>query len=137
MIDDHAAAVLALLNAVDDPPPLVVLDGSNTDAATRKSYPPPYVLVYFDAGRPDLSFRGRSHTFALGITCHSVGGSARAARMVADRVEAALLDIAPTVAGRSCYPIRWDSGAPPSRDEQTGSLVMDQVDVYVLRSLPA
>lgn len=137
MIDSHAAAILALLDTDNANPPLVVLDGINTDPVTRKSLGPPYVLAYFDAGWNDLSFRGRSHTFSLGITCHSVGGSARAARIVHDRVEAALLDVAPVVAGRSCYPIRWESGTPASRDESTGTPVFDQVDVYVLRSLPA
>lgn len=134
MIDEHAAAVLALLTAVDDPPPLNVHDGkvpANTDPATQ-----PYVLTYFDAASPDLTFVGRSHTFQLGITCHSVGGSARAARMVQDRVRTALLDATPTVAGRKCFPIRWDSGSPPQRDEDTGALVMAAVDVYILRSVP-
>ena len=137
MLAEHATAVLALLSVIDDPPPLVVLDGVNVDPATRKSYPPPYVLVYFDKAGRDVNFAGRSHRFAMGITCHSVGGSAGAARTVADRVEVALLDVTPTVPGRKCHPIRWDSGTPPDRNEETGSLVMDQVDVYVLRSIPA
>lgn len=135
MIDEHAAAVLALLAAVVGPPPLNVHDGKvppNTDPAAK-----PYVLVYFDKARPDLTFTGAAHTFQLGITCHSVGGSARAARMVQDRVEAALLNVVPTVAGRTCHPIRHDSGTPPQRDEGTGSLVMAAVDVYILRSVPA
>lgn len=134
MNDKHAAAVLALLNAVDDPPPLNVYDGkvpSDVNPATA-----PYVLAYFDKTSRDVNFAGRSHELVLGITCHSVGGSARAARMVADRVEAALLDITPTVAGRKCYPIRFDSGTPPQRDEETGASVFDQVDIYVLRSVP-
>lgn len=134
MIDEHAAAVLALLNAVDDPPPLNVHDGKvppGTNPATD-----PYVLTYFDKSGSTLSFVGRSHEFVLGVTCHQVGGSARAARMVADRVEAALLDVTPVLAGRKCYPIRWDSGAPARRDESTGSAIFDQVDTYLLRSVP-
>lgn len=134
MIDEHAAAVLALLNAAPGPPTLYVFDGkvpTGTDPAAK-----PYVLVYFDAAQPDLSFVGRSWTFQLGITCHSVGATARAARMVADRVRTALLDVAPVVATRKCWPIRWDSGTPPQRDEQTGASVFDQVDVYLLRSVP-
>lgn len=137
MIEEHAAAVLALLRAFVGPPPLLVLDGVNHNPATSKSWPPPYLLTYFDAGNPDLSFVGRSHTFQLGITCHSVGVTARAARLVADNTRTALLDVTPTVAGRKCYPIRWDSGVPPQRDESTGSTVFDQVDIYVLRSVPA
>jgi hypothetical protein len=135
VIDEHAAAVLALLAAAPGPPALNVHDGKvppGTDPAIK-----PYVLTYFDAGNPDLTFVGRSHTFQLGATCHSVGATARAARMVADRVRSALLDITPTVAGRKCYPIRWDSGVPPQRDESTGASVFSQVDVYILRSVPA
>ncbi len=135
MIDAHASAVLALLDAVNDAPALNVHDGkvpSGVVVATS-----PYVLVYFDSGLPDLTFTGVTHTFELRITCHCVGGGAQAARMVADRVSAALLNVAPAVAGRSCFPIRWEDGAPPLREESTGSTVMDQVDVYVLRSIPA
>jgi len=57
--------------------------------------------------------------------------------MVADRVAAALLDAIPVVTGRTCFPIRWEDGAPPQRDEATGSTVMDVIDTYVLRSVPA
>lgn len=138
MIDDHAAAVLALLNAVDDPPPLVVIDGLNTDPITRKSVPAPYVLVYFDRTGRDVNFAGRTHSFTMGITTHCVGGSPRAARMVADRVDAALLDVTPTVAGRKCFPIRWDSDGGTVRDETVpGQPVLDQIAMYVLRSVPA
>lgn len=137
MIEAHAAVVLALLDAVNDAPPLVVSDGkAPTDPATNKTLAPPYIVAYFDAGNPDLSFIGRSHTFQLGITLHSVGATARAARMVADRGRTALLDVVPAVAGRKCFPIRWDSGTPPRRDESTGVAVFDQVDVYALRSVP-
>ena len=135
MIDLHAAAVLALLNAQTGPPQLNVHDGkvpSGVNPATS-----PYVLVYFDANQPDLTFTGRAHTFQLGITCHSVGATARAARMVADRVRTALLDVAPTVTGRKSFPIRFDSGIPPQRDEQTGASVFDEIDIYTLRSVPA
>jgi hypothetical protein len=138
MLDEHAAAVLAILNAVDDDPPLAVLDGLNTDTATRKSVPPPYVLVYFDRLGRDVSFAGRTHGFAMSITCHQVGGSPRAARMVADRVDEALLDVTPTVAGRKCQKIRWDSDGGTVRDETVpGKPVLDQITTYVLRSVPA
>lgn len=133
MIDAHAGAVLALLNAAITAP-RKVYDGkvpADANAATN-----PYVLAYFDAARPDLSFRGITHTFQLRITCHSVGGNAQAARRVAESVAAALLDVTPTVAGRKCYPIRWEDGTPPQRDETTGVTVMDQIDTYVLRSVP-
>lgn len=136
MIGEHAAAVLALLRAAPGSTPLVVLDGYVSSGTV-----PPYVLVYFsdldpeDAdSRPLEEAPGRYVVWAY---CHSVGGNADAARKVANRVRSALLGAVPTVAGRSCFPIRREEGSPPDRDESTGSLVMDKVDVYRLASEPA
>lgn len=134
MIEAHAAAVLALLDADNTPPALPVFDGfvpAGTDPPST-----PYVVVYFDSGRPDLTFTGVSHRFQLHVTCHSVAGGAQSCRIVAERVAAALLDVTPFVAGRKCWPIRWEQGSPPIRHERTGTLVMNQVDVYVLTSAP-
>jgi len=63
MIDLHAASVLALLDAVNDAPALVWYDGKVPSGGT-----PPYVLTYFDAARPDLTFTGTAHQFPLRIT---------------------------------------------------------------------
>lgn len=134
MIDAHAQAVLALLDGDNNPPALNVFDGyvpAGTDPSTT-----PYMVVYFDSGRPDLTFTGVSHRFQLRITCHSVAGGAKSVRMVAERGAAALLDVTPFVANRKCWPIRWEQGSPPIRHERTGDLVMNQVDVYVLESVP-
>jgi hypothetical protein len=135
----HAAAVLGLLDADDGPPPLVVKDGF-VPAGTA----PPYVLVYFVIDSPEASadFGGTSDMnytsrrvdcFAY---CHSVGANAAAARAVAARVRNALLDVLPAVTGRLAFPIRLTESQPPVRDETTGSLVMDQVDVYRLSTIP-
>jgi hypothetical protein len=134
VIDEHAAAVLALLDADNTAPALVVYDGRVPSGIDPKATP--YVLAYFSGGWPDLTFTSITLTFQLRITLHCVGGNAQAARMVSDRGRAALLDVRPTIAGRSCYPIRWDLSLPPGRDETTGSMVMDQVDEYVLSSIP-
>lgn len=135
MIDEHAAAVLALLDADNASPALVVLDGKVPTGVA-----PPYVLVYVADNDPEQaesqSLTGRSERYVVRAYCHSVGSNGQAARMVADRVRAALLDVVPTVAGRSCFPIRREDGQPPQRDESTGTLVMDRVDVYRLESLP-
>jgi hypothetical protein len=130
MIDEHAAAVLALLQPGGATFDARVPDG--TDPRTT-----PYILAYFSGSYPDLAFRGVVHTFQLRITLHCVGGNATAARRVSDRGMAALLDVVPVVAGRACYPIRFEDSQPPQRDESTGQLVMDQIDSYVLRSVPA
>jgi hypothetical protein len=128
-IDDHAAPVLVLLDAG--------VTGAVYDGKVPSPAPPvPYVVAYFSASWPDLSFQGVRNAFQLRMTLHCVAGTARAARMVADEVQSALLDVTPTVAGRACHPIRWEDSAPPQRDESTGVLVMDAIDVYTLLSEP-
>lgn len=134
MIDEHAQAIIALLDADNGPPPLNVHDGKVPPGVDPRLAP--YVLVYFDSNDPEWTKEAAPWQFVLTATCHSVGGSAQAARMVADRVRTALLAVAPTVATRSCFPIVRESGMPPQRDETTGSTVFDQVDIYTLTSLP-
>jgi len=136
VIDAHAQAVLSLLGSVDDDPPLVVHDGRVPTGAA-----PPYVLVYFvsyDPLRADSQpLTTRSERHRLDIYAHCVATTAQAARMVADRVRGALLDVVPVVPGRTCWPIRHEESRPPERDETTGVLVMDAVCVYRLESVPA
>jgi hypothetical protein len=135
VIDEHATAILALLDADNAPPALVVLDGKVPNGVV-----PPYVLVYFADNDPELAdstpLTGRSERYVLRAYCHSVGGSGQAARMVADRVRTALLDVTPTVTGRSCWAIRREDGQPTQRDESTGTPVMDKIDVYRIESVP-
>ncbi|MEU4367551.1 hypothetical protein [Micromonospora chersina] len=142
MIREHAEAILALLRTAPGTTPLVVLDGVvPTDPATGKSQLPPYVLVYFaDSDPEDADSRSAEDTpgrYVVWAYCHCVGGNADAARKIGDRVRTVLLGAAPVVAGRSCFPIRREDGSPPGRDESTGALVMDKVDVYRLASEPA
>lgn len=134
MINDHAAAILALLDADNTDPPLVWYDGSVPQGAA-----PPYVLVYFadNDSRASTPMTGESKRFVMWAYAHCVGGNQIAARAVAQRVRAALLDVKPTVAGRTCFPIRRDDGQPAQRDQSTGQLVQDKVDVYRLESIPS
>ncbi len=137
-IQAHADAVLALLDADNAPPPLVVYDGFVPVGAT-----PPYVVVYFSLVSPEPSQDLQTSTLAGASTrvdffayCHSVGANNIAARAVSARVRAALLDVTPTVTGRACFPIRHVDNQPAQRDETTGVLVVDMVDVYRLSSIP-
>lgn len=134
----HANAVLGLLVPPSVPVTTGVLDGFVPDGTPR-----PYLLVYMylmtldGLQAPDavpLSFD--SDVVDFWIYCHCVGGDAVAARSVSAQARLALLNVTPSVAGRSCFPIRHREGSPPRRDEETGPLVMDQVDVYSFRSLP-
>jgi len=141
-IQDLADALLAqLATAPGGPPSLTVYDGAVPDNPAVA-----YALVYFYIETPDglvapdavpLTFD--SDVIDAFAYIHCVGADpqgARAARAVAGRVRAAILNQTLTVAGRSCFPIRWDSGQPPQRNELTGVVEFDQVDVYKFRSIP-
>lgn len=141
-INAHAQAVLNLLDADNTSPALVVYDGVVPDGIDPRTSP--YVLVYFATSTPNagdapdkVDLTANSNVVQVDAYCHSVGGSGAAARIVATRVRTALLNVRPTIAGRVCFPIRHVDNQPPQRDEGTGSLVVDQVDVYRLLSVPA
>lgn len=133
----HADAILALLAAAPGSPALVVYDGKVPDPPTVVT--PPYVLVYLSTTTPEgTSLTNEQDRAVTRAYCHCVGADAKAARAVAGRVAAALLNAQVTISGRTCQPIRDDdSGSPPDRDETTGVLVMDRLAIYRLESLPA
>lgn len=137
-LQDHANAVLALLAA---DVLLVTYDGRVPDPPAVPVQQ--YVLVYMSASTPDgaiapdkVRLSNDSDVIDLSIVCHCVGGDAVAARAISGRVRALLLNVRPVIAGRVCMPIRWREGQPAQRDETTGRLVMDQVDVYGLVTVP-
>lgn len=134
MMEDHAQAVRTLFT----PSGLTPLDGAVTEGET-----PPYLLVAFRFSTPDaeaepdktdLSFNQTA--VAVEITCHSVATTTTGARAIADRVRSALLNATPTVAGRSCFPVRHIDGQEPRRDESTQATIFDQIDVYRFTSVP-
>lgn len=135
-IQDHCDAFLTLVRAASGSPPLAVYDGKVPDNAE-----PAYALVYFAIETPDgltvpewLSLKLTSVVINGRAFVHCVGADpegAKAARAVAGRVRAAVLDQTLTVAGYSCNPVRWIEGQPPQRNEEIpGSAVFDVVDVY-------
>lgn len=110
----------------------------NTPPATARAQQ--YVRVYTSIERPPDSpnntLDGTSGTWTVRWYCHCVGPNEYAATAVAMRVRAALLDKRPTVTARSCGLIRQEAGNPPTRDETTGTPVMDAVVVYRLTTQP-
>lgn len=135
IIQAHADAFLGLLSTDTS---LRVQDGAADKATVR-----PYVLVYLTFWTPDgetapdkvpLTFN--SDVLDVRGYCHCVGDNGVAARGVAQRVRAALLNVRPVISGRECFPIRWKEGNPAQRDETTGVLVVDQMDVYGFTSVP-
>jgi len=142
-IQDHVDAFLALARAAAGSPALTVYDGEVPDDPA-----PAFALVYFFIETPN----GLAAPDAVPLTfdsdvidarsyVHCVGGepeAARAARAVAGRVRAAVLNKTLIIAGRACFPVRWMEGQPPRRNEEIpGRTVFDQVDVYGWRSVPA
>lgn len=135
-IDQALANVaLTLLIADTGPPQLVVFDGvvpANTSVNAG------YVLVYSYLSRPsedpDNPLNGLTKVWNQRWILHCVGGTASAARAVAQRARTALLDVRPVVAGLACGLIRLEDSQPPQRDETTGVPVMDAVSTYRLRA---
>lgn len=140
----HAAAVLARLVAAPGTPAAVVYDGSVPDAAPGVEPERHYMVVRFvfrkltateSPGTTSLTFD--STTYQVDVTVHSVGVDARSTRGVAARAEAQLLNWAPTVAGRSCTPLRQIESTTLPPNESMGVLVEQMSDVYRFISVPA
>lgn len=130
-----ANVALALLDADNGPPALAVFDGLVPAGTPVNSG---YVLVYSYLSRPsedpDNNLDGRTRVWDQRWILHCVGGTAAAARAVAQRARTALLDVRPTVPGLACGLIRLEDAAPPQRDETTGAPLMDAVETYRLRA---
>jgi hypothetical protein len=141
-IQDLADAFLTLARSAPGSPALTVYDG-----AVPTSPDPMYALVYLYIETPSGLVAPDAISLTLDSTvidavayAHCVSRdpqAARGARAVAGRFRNTVLDQALTVAGRQCFPVRWLEGQPPARNEETGTVVFDQVDVYGWRSVPA
>jgi hypothetical protein len=124
-----ANAGMALLNADPIAPALVVFDGY-----VAPGTPPPYIVVYTSVDRPsedeDNAGDGRSRVWLARWILHCVGANAVAARAIAQRARTQLLDVRPVITGLSCGLIRHEQSDPPQRDESTGVLVMDALEIF-------
>lgn len=126
--DPHITGYLTLLVAA----PQTVYREKIPAGATR-----PYFRAYFHIEYPETeSLTFTSDRAVAWLYLHCVGDNDAAVSITAKAARDVLLDITPTVAGRTCFPIRLDHSLPPQPDESTGVLVMDQVDVYRLESVP-
>lgn len=139
VLQAHTRAVLALLDADDVLPALVVCNGQVPVNVT-----PPYVLVYFALRTPAgtevpemVSLEQTSDVIVTSAYCHSVGfDTPDAALGVAGRVRVCLLGVIPVITGRVCFPIAHSDGPPVARDEKSQRPVFDQIDLYQFTSLP-
>lgn len=140
----HAAAVLARLRTSGDPD-LTVFDGKVPRPPEAPTLPvPPYVLVRFEfqwlgaRERPDASdLTFASRAFQVTARVYSVATTAQGVRALVNRVSVALLDWAPTVADRSCSPMRHIDDFEVAADEQTGVAYHQAGDDYRFTSYPA
>lgn len=131
---EHYDAVMSLLRADTGPPALKVYPDAEGLVPTNPV--PPYVRVYFYVERPPddpmNSVKALSTTWTCRWLIHCVGANEYATIATAMRVNRALQDVRPTIAGRTCGRIRQEGSNPPQRDESTGVLVMDRMDTYRL-----
>lgn len=134
----HGDAILGLLRANDDLTVFPVPDGQpgSLQGLVPPNTPPPYVAVHISGG-PLVSdtIDRRSSRYRVFATCHCAGESRDAALLVADMVEATLLDVRPVLTGRSAVPIRHDSDRAAAVDESVSPPVWTVVDVYRLESV--
>ena len=126
-------AGFALLAADPVAPAMQAYDGVVPNGAV-----PPYWVVYTSVSYPaedaDNSGNGRSSVREVRWIVHSVGETAASARAGAQRARTQLLNASPVIAGLSCGLIRLEESQPPTRDETTGTPVMDAIQTYRLRA---
>lgn len=136
-IQAHADAILGLLRARPDLTVYPPEDPEDTGEIVPAGAEPPYVAVQI---RPGFGLAGRvadaTTDAVIDITTHCVGGNDIAARAVAQQVVDALLDVEPVIDGRQSRPIRYLDSPPARPDESTGRLVVDQIYVWRLETLP-
>lgn len=126
--DPHIDAYMALLTTI----PQTVYRNKIPAGVSR-----PYVRVYFHVEYPQAeSLTFTSDRAIAWAYLHCVGDTDASASIVAKAARDVLLDVTPTVAGRASFPIRLDHSLPPQPDESIGQLVMDQVDIYRLETVP-
>lgn len=129
----HAQVALAILTADGNQP---VYPGVAPDGVV-----PPYVLVYtvveWPATGDGNTFDGHTGTCVTRWYTHSVGATDQSTRAIANRVRQLLVNVHPTVAGRSCGLIQQEAALPLVPNETAGSLVQDLAAVYVLTTYPS
>lgn len=137
IIQAHANAYLSLLRAAAGLIVYPLPDGQDPGRRVPAGVKPPYVVVDIAVETLDGStLVGDSDIAVARAYCHEVGGNDVACRAVADLVYGALLNVRPTIAGRSVGLIRHDGNRPPDPNESTGSLVVEQTDIYRLATYP-
>src|ERR1044071_7500712 len=104
----HARVALDLLEADSD---LTVYEGKVPDTPAAR-----YVLVYTAVEWPRSNdgdaLDGRSRTCWTRWYCHCVGGTEASARAIGALVKGDLLNVRPSIAGRTCGLIEQEASPP-------------------------
>ena len=133
---DHQDAGLTLLRNAG----LSVLP--DADGFLEPKPQPPYVLVYTSVAWPRAgdanALDGLSVTCTVRWICHIITASERAAHEYAGMVREAMLDQRPTITGRNCDLIDFesDAGDPANRSELGAEPRYDLTVVYSMMSAP-
>lgn len=136
--EEHAAAPLERLRTFGTEPPTVFDD--KIPNGTR----PPYLLLRFSLlwlgpeARPDaVNLAGIVKAATCTVQVYAVGASAGAARILIDRATAAFQNWRPTIAGRTCTPMRQEDSFDTPPDERTGIAYHELGAVWAFTSHPA
>jgi hypothetical protein len=120
--------ILALLRADTN---LTVYDG-----APPASPAYPIVIVYGNNGtRTPSDVAGRSRQVDVRVQCTVHAVSTESARIVADRVVAALVDRVPTATGFACGPVRQESSPPSYADDSIAQPVVIQPLLFTVSAV--
>lgn len=123
MSREHANAVLALAQAI---PNINVYD---TQAPEKP--PMPYAVLRFDSGvRGRTAITASSNMTTTTVSCTAVGVDRGSSQGVAERVADALVDVRPTIAGRTCSPIEHLDSRPSQMDLDVKPPLFYAVDVF-------
>ena len=134
----HAAVVLDRLRS-HGASALTVFDGKVDPAVV-----PPYLLVRCSLqwlgpeARPDaVNLAGTVKAATCTARIYAVGKTEDASRILFDQVTEALLNWRPTMAGRSCTPMRHEDSFETPADERTGVAYHELGAIWAFTSHPA
>lgn len=136
MIRDHAAAVLARLEAHTVLAGKVV-DGGVDDTVDVK--PPPYIVVFIDSGQRSTERMSNPspERADFRVTVKSVGEDPNQARAFTDAVMTQLLGWRPTVAGYKVEPVQHGLSFAPERDTDFRPTVFEGSDDFTFTTRKA
>jgi hypothetical protein len=137
---DLLDAAPALLRLDAGPPALVVWPDADGNVPTSPDVMAGYVRWYghteWPKGADGNALDGASTTATTRWYIHCVAATEYSAAGLADRVRTALLDVRPTVTGRSCGLVYMEASELTNRSELAGTPTYVRTVVYAMVSVP-